>query len=84
MPSVGCLDIERKSRQRFEKAVRWWAITDLSHPKNWGLNEKAHATLTLCYRGKPDDYPPRRLFLDVVKFLKEQLELHSGPGRAAK
>jgi dienelactone hydrolase len=56
----------------------------LSRTKNWGLTDKAHATLTLCYRDGPDEYPPRKIFLDVVKFLKEQLELHGGPGRRAE
>jgi dienelactone hydrolase len=47
----------------------------LREPK-WGLNAKAHATLTLCYKDSPDDYPPRRLFLDLVTFLKAQLYKH--------
>jgi dienelactone hydrolase len=43
----------------------------------WGLTTKAHATLTLCYKDDPDDYPPRRLFLELVTFLKNQLQEHS-------
>jgi dienelactone hydrolase len=53
----------------------------LSPSKNWGLTDKAHATLTLCYRDSPNDYPPRKLFLDLVDFLKMQLAIHGAPTR---
>jgi len=32
--------------------------------------------LTLWYKDDPDDYPPRRLFLDLVKFLEDRLDRH--------
>jgi dienelactone hydrolase len=38
------------------------------------LNEHAHATLTFCYRSEPDSYAPRRLFLDLVSFLRRELD----------
>lgn len=38
----------------------------------WKLKSSAHATLTLCYRARPDDYPPRKLYLDLVAFLRAQ------------
>jgi hypothetical protein len=50
--------------------------SDYLREKKWGLNEKSHATLTFCYKDAPDSYPPRRLFLDLVIFLKEQLDQH--------
>jgi hypothetical protein len=46
------------------------------HQPKWGLNAKAHATLTLCYKDSPEEYPPRRLFLDLVKFLQDRLDQH--------
>jgi dienelactone hydrolase len=51
------------------------AASDYLQPK-WGLTDKAHATLTLCYKDGPDDYPPRHLFLDLVSFLKKHLDQH--------
>jgi dienelactone hydrolase len=45
----------------------------LSPGSSWGLKSTAHATLTLCYRDAPDDYPPRRLFVELVAFLKRRL-----------
>jgi dienelactone hydrolase len=50
--------------------------TDYLREPKWDLTAKAHATLTLCYKDSPDNYPPRRLFLDLVTFLKNQLQLH--------
>jgi hypothetical protein len=41
---------------------------------HWGLKPTAHATLTLCYRVGPEDYPPRKLYLDLVAFLRTQFE----------
>lgn len=40
----------------------------------WGLKSTAHATLTLCYLPGPDDYPQRKLYLDLVAFLRAQFE----------
>lgn len=41
--------------------------------RKWDLKPTAHATLTLCYRDSLDDYPPRKLFIDLVAFLKSRL-----------
>ncbi|MBV8211763.1 MAG: hypothetical protein JOZ08_00900 [Verrucomicrobia bacterium] len=47
---------------------------DYLHNPKWGLKSNAHATLTLCYLPSPDDYPPRKLYLELLVFLKAQFE----------